>query len=84
MKRQVDITTGIPLSKSKSFLQQGKLKTTFEDDPVPKGKRFNKEKFLMWVVIGLIIIVMVYCAFFVGLKQTNFFGAETKNAQQLW
>ena len=88
MKNQVDINTGTPLSKNKSFNRKGKLKTTFKDDSgwtkLPNENKFNKERFLMWIAVGLIIVVIVYCTFFVGLKQTNFFGAETKNVQAIW
>ena len=81
MKKQVDITTGIPLHKNKSFAK--KVDSSWTKLPNNK-KKSNKERFLMWIIIGSIIVVMVYCAFFVGLKQTNFFGAETKNIQTIW
>ena len=87
-KNQVDINTGTPLSKNKSFNRKGTLKATFKDDSswtkLSTKKNFNKERFLMWIAVGLIIVVMVYCVFFIGLKQTNFFGAETKNVQAIW
>lgn len=84
---QVDIHSGVPLSKSKSFSRKGKLKVDFEDHSnllIKKEKPRIKEKVLMWIFIGLIFVTMLYYAFFVGLKKTNFFGAETKNVEKLW
>lgn len=86
-KGQVNIHSGVPLSKSKSFSRKGKLKIAFKEHPnlfVKDKKPKIKERILMWVFIGLLFVTMLYYVFFVGLKETNFFGAETKNVEALW
>ena len=85
MKRQVDITTGTPLSKNKSFSRKDRLKVAFiVDDPKNINLRNIKQKALTLIITIIIMGVMIYCVLFVGLKKKGFFGAETKNVQALW
>ena len=88
MKEQVDITTGMPLSKNKSFSRKSKLKVEFigEDDHNYTNFRKAKlrEKIITLIITVFIMSIMIYCVLFVGLKKTGFFGAETKNVQTIW
>ena len=85
MKKQVDITTGTPLSRNKSFSRKDKLKVGFvADDPKYTDFKNIKQKALTLIITVIIMSVMIYCVLFVGLKKTGFFGAETKNVQTIW
>ena len=85
MKKQVDITTGTPLSKNKSFGRKGKLKVDIiENDSKYTSYKNTKEKILTLIITVIIMSVMIYCVLFIGLKKTGFFGAETKNVQTIW
>ena len=85
MKRQVDITTGTPLSKNKSFSKKKKLKVGFiGSDSKYTSFKNTKQKIITLIITVVIMGFMIYCVLFVGLKKTGFFGAETKNVQTIW
>jgi len=85
MKKQVDITTGTPLSKNKSFGRKGKLKVEFiGNDSKYTSYKNAKQKIITLIITVIVMGVMIYCVLFVGLKKTGFFGAETKNVQAIW
>ena len=84
-KNQVDINTGTPLSKNKSFSRRSKLKVEFiRDDSKYTNFKNAKQKIITLIITAIIMAIMIYCVLFVGLKKTGFFGAETKNVQTIW
>jgi len=84
-RKQVDINTGTPLSKNKSFSRKGKMRVEFigEDSKYTNFKNI-KQKVITLIITAIIMGIMIYCVLFVGLKKTGFFGAETKNVQAIW
>ena len=84
-KNQVDINTGTPLSKNKSFSRRSKLKVEFiGGDPKYTSFKDARQKVITLIITIIIMGIMIYCVLFVGLKKTGFFGAETKNVQTIW
>ena len=81
-KGQVDIHSGIPLLKNKSFTRQRDMNTN--DFNYTNFKKTNlREKIITLTITIVIMGCMLYFSLFVGLKNTNFFGVKTKNVQTL-
>jgi len=55
-----------------------------KDKPESDPKKELRNKIVVWVVAGVVLVGMVYFAMFVGLKDSSFFGASTENTQALW
>ena len=84
-KNQVDINTGTPLSKNKSFSKKSKMRVEFVgEDSKYRNFKNTKQKAITLIITIVIMGIMIYCVLFVGLKKTGFFGAETKNVQTIW
>ena len=84
-RNQVNINTGTPLSKNKSFSRKSRLKVEFiGDDSKYTSFKNAKQKIITLIITAIIMGIMIYCVLFVGLKKTGFFGAETKNVQTIW
>ena len=55
-----------------------------KDKPIGNPKKEFRNKIVVWVVVGAILVLMLYFVLFIGLKDMSFFGASTENTQALW